>query len=84
MVLLQPNQQQLRMPEQLQSFLTTCLNRSWISKALVSLPSTLSSKYSHFVVMSDWAAQNSGVTSALAGLDMTIAGDQGLGSSDTY
>ncbi|KAH0524204.1 hypothetical protein TsFJ059_006738 [Trichoderma semiorbis] len=35
-------------------------------------------------VMSDWWAQQSGVASALAGLDMTMAGDQGLASGDTY
>ena len=34
--------------------------------------------------MSDWAAQTSGVASALAGLDMTMAGDQSLGSGDTW
>ncbi|TVY80969.1 putative beta-glucosidase A [Lachnellula suecica] len=35
-------------------------------------------------VMSDWWAQHSGVDSALAGLDMSMAGDQGLASGDTY
>jgi hypothetical protein len=34
--------------------------------------------------MSDWWAQQSGVASALAGLDMTMAGDQNLASDDTY
>lgn len=34
--------------------------------------------------MSDWWAQQSGVASALAGLDMTMAGDQGLASGDTF
>ena len=34
--------------------------------------------------MSDWWAQHSGVASALAGLDMTMAGDQGLASGDTF
>lgn len=33
---------------------------------------------------SDWWAQLTGVASALAGLDMTMAGDQGLNSGDTY
>ncbi|KAH6675714.1 putative beta-glucosidase A [Halenospora varia] len=35
-------------------------------------------------VVSDWWAQHSGVASALAGLDMTMAGDQGLASGNTY
>ncbi|KAI9646460.1 beta-glucosidase [Ciborinia camelliae] len=35
-------------------------------------------------VVSDWWAQHSGVASALAGLDMTMAGDQHLASGDTY
>ncbi|RDW78055.1 beta-glucosidase-3 [Coleophoma crateriformis] len=35
-------------------------------------------------VVSDWWAQHNGVASALAGLDMTMAGDQGLASGDTY
>lgn len=34
--------------------------------------------------MSDWWAQHSGVASAFAGLDMSMAGDQGLGSGNTY
>jgi hypothetical protein len=34
--------------------------------------------------MSDWWAQQSGVASTLAGLDMTMAGDQGLASGDTF
>ena len=34
--------------------------------------------------MSDWWAQTSGVASALAGLDQTMAGDQGLASGNTY
>ncbi|KAM0270416.1 hypothetical protein ACHAQH_009463 [Verticillium albo-atrum] len=36
------------------------------------------------VVVSDWWAQHTGVASALAGLDMTMAGDQGLASANTY
>ncbi|KAG9237605.1 putative beta-glucosidase A [Amylocarpus encephaloides] len=35
-------------------------------------------------VLSDWWAQHTGVASALAGLDMTMAGDQGLASANTY
>lgn len=35
-------------------------------------------------VVSDWWAQTTGVASALAGLDMTMAGDQNLASDDTY
>ncbi|ESZ90439.1 glycoside hydrolase family 3 protein [Sclerotinia borealis F-4128] len=35
-------------------------------------------------VVSDWWAQHSGVASALAGLDMTMAGDQNLASGNTY
>jgi len=35
-------------------------------------------------VVSDWWAQHTGVASALAGLDMTMAGDQGLGSGNTW
>ncbi|KAL3419276.1 glycosyl hydrolase family 3 [Phlyctema vagabunda] len=35
-------------------------------------------------VMSDWWGQHSGVASALAGLDVTMAGDQGLSSDNTY
>ncbi|PQE29236.1 putative beta-glucosidase protein [Rutstroemia sp. NJR-2017a BBW] len=35
-------------------------------------------------VVSDWWAQHTGVASALAGLDMTMAGDQGLASGNTY
>lgn len=35
-------------------------------------------------VVSDWAAQHTGVASAFAGLDMTMAGDKDLGSGDTY
>ncbi|CZT02923.1 probable beta-glucosidase [Rhynchosporium graminicola] len=35
-------------------------------------------------VVSDWWAQHAGVASALAGLDMTMAGDQGLASGNTY
>ncbi|KAM0137313.1 hypothetical protein ACHAP3_004119 [Botrytis cinerea] len=35
-------------------------------------------------VVSDWWAQHSGVSSALAGLDMTMAGDQNLASGNTY
>jgi hypothetical protein len=42
------------------------------------------SAFLHLVVMSDWWAQQSGVASALAGLDMTMAGDQNLASGDTY
>jgi hypothetical protein len=34
--------------------------------------------------MGDWWAQHSGVASALAGLDMTMAGDENLASGDTY
>ena len=30
--------------------------------------------------MSDWAAQHSGVSSALAGLDQTMPGDEGFDS----
>lgn len=33
---------------------------------------------------SDWWAQHTGVASALAGLDMTMAGDENLASGDTY
>jgi beta-glucosidase len=35
-------------------------------------------------VTSDWWAQHTGVASALAGLDMTMAGDQNLNSGDTF
>ena len=35
-------------------------------------------------VMSDWSAQHSGVSSALAGLDMTMPGDVGFDSSTSY
>jgi Glycosyl hydrolase family 3 C-terminal domain/Glycosyl hydrolase family 3 N terminal domain len=35
-------------------------------------------------VTSDWWAQHDGVASALAGLDMTMAGDQNLASGNTY
>ncbi|OWP02978.1 hypothetical protein B2J93_3558 [Marssonina coronariae] len=35
-------------------------------------------------VVSDWWSQHSGVASALAGLDMTMAGDQGLASGNSY
>jgi len=35
-------------------------------------------------VVSDWWAQLTGAASALAGLDMTMAGDQGLNSGNTY
>lgn len=34
--------------------------------------------------MSDWWAQHTGVASGLAGLDMTMAGDQGLASGNTW
>ena len=34
--------------------------------------------------MGDWWAQHSGVASALAGLDMTMAGDENLATSNTY
>ena len=33
---------------------------------------------------SDWWAQHTGVASALAGLDMTMAGDQNLDSGDAW
>jgi len=36
------------------------------------------------VVVSDWWAQHTGVASALAGLDMTMAGDQNLASGNTW
>ncbi|TVY45269.1 Beta-glucosidase [Lachnellula subtilissima] len=35
-------------------------------------------------VVSDWWAHHSGVSSVFAGLDMTMAGDQGLASGNTY
>jgi len=35
-------------------------------------------------VVSDWWAQHTGVASALAGLDMTMAGDQGLASGNSW
>lgn len=35
-------------------------------------------------VMSDWSAQHSGVSSALAGLDMTMPGDQAFDSGNAY
>ena len=35
-------------------------------------------------VMSDWSAQHSGVSSALAGLDMTMPGDEGFDSGNSY
>ncbi|KAH7400063.1 putative beta-glucosidase A [Cadophora sp. MPI-SDFR-AT-0126] len=35
-------------------------------------------------VVSDWWAQHTGVASALAGLDMTMAGDQNLASGNTW
>jgi len=34
--------------------------------------------------MSDWSAQHSGVSSALAGLDMTMPGDEGFDSGNSY
>lgn len=34
--------------------------------------------------MSDWSAQHSGVSSALAGLDMTMPGDEGFDSGTSY
>jgi len=34
--------------------------------------------------MSDWWAQHTGAASALAGLDMTMAGDQNLASGNTW
>jgi len=36
------------------------------------------------LVVSDWWAQHSGVSSVFAGLDMTMAGDQNLASGDAY
>jgi beta-glucosidase len=35
-------------------------------------------------IMSDWSAQHSGVSSALAGLDMTMPGDVGFDSATSY
>jgi beta-glucosidase len=35
-------------------------------------------------VMSDWSAQHAGVATALAGLDMTMPGDTGFDTSDSY
>lgn len=35
-------------------------------------------------IMSDWSAQHSGVSSALAGLDMTMPGDEGFDSGNSY
>lgn len=35
-------------------------------------------------VMSDWSGQHSGVSSALAGLDMTMPGDEGFDSGNSY
>lgn len=35
-------------------------------------------------VMSDWSAQHSGVSSALAGLDMTMPGDEGFDSGNSF
>ncbi|GAB7353085.1 hypothetical protein MBLNU459_g3630t1 [Dothideomycetes sp. NU459] len=35
-------------------------------------------------VMSDWGAQHSGVSSALAGLDMTMPGDEGFDSGNSF
>ena len=35
-------------------------------------------------IMSDWSAQHSGVSSALAGLDMTMPGDEGFDSGTSY
>ena len=34
--------------------------------------------------MSDWGAQHSGVSSALAGLDQTMPGDEGFDSGSKY
>ena len=34
--------------------------------------------------MSDWWGQHTGAAAALAGLDMSMAGDQGLSSDNTY
>lgn len=34
--------------------------------------------------MSDWSAQHSGVSSALAGLDMTMPGDESFDSGTAY
>ncbi|EMD01113.1 glycoside hydrolase family 3 protein [Baudoinia panamericana UAMH 10762] len=35
-------------------------------------------------IMSDWSAQHSGVSSALAGLDQTMPGDEGFDSGNSY
>lgn len=35
-------------------------------------------------IMSDWSAQHSGVSSALAGMDMTMPGDVGFDSGTSY
>ena len=35
-------------------------------------------------IVSDWSAQHSGVSSALAGLDMTMPGDVGFDSATSY
>ena len=35
-------------------------------------------------VMSDWAAQHSGISSALAGLDQTMPGDEAFDSGNAY
>lgn len=38
----------------------------------------------NYLVVSDWWGQHSGISSVFAGLDMTMAGDEGLASGDTY
>lgn len=40
-------------------------------------------EYSHTAVATDWSAQQSGVTSTLAGPNMTILADYSLASRDT-
>ena len=35
-------------------------------------------------IMSDWSAQHAGVSTALAGLDMTMPGDEGFDSGTSY
>lgn len=39
---------------------------------------------SHSFVVSDWGAQHSGVSSALAGLDQTMPGDEAFDSGNAY
>lgn len=66
---------------------TTCSRTNWTSKASVCEVKddpNVQRVLTEEIVVSDWGAQHTGVASALAGLDMTMAGDQDLASDDTY